>query len=258
MRRALVGGLLALFAAALAGCGSVPVSAPTPSPVLSPSPVPSTPIETSGATPSPDPSPTPTPIHSPGPEATPSRTPSRTSSPRQSARPVGSTPKPSLTPDPRNRFYSNDLTWYASPWYPGRHRIMEPFGCTPAPYYAPDPRCSHHEGYHHGVDIALPCGIEITAGVSGRVISPASPGTPGPAYGSTAFRIRTPAGQDVLIGHAQTVFVHPGDQVYRGERIALAGARGAPDGCHLHLEVRPAGDGYQQAVSPMRIAGLRG
>jgi len=134
---------------------------------------------------------------------------------------------------------------------------MEPFGCTPAPYYDPDPRCSHHEGYHHGVDIALPCGTEITAGVSGRVISPASPGTPGPAYGSTAFRIRTAAGQDVLIGHARTVFVAPGDHVRRGERIALAGARGAPDGCHLHLEVRPAGGGYQDAVSPMPIAHLR-
>lgn len=221
MRRAVVGVVLGLIAAALAGCGSPPATTPTPSPLASPSP-------------------------------------RRPPTPTQTPSPATPRPSASSTPDPRNRFYSRDKTWYASPWYPGRHRIMEPFGCTPAPYYDPDPRCSHHEGYHHGVDIALPCGTEITAGVSGRVISPASPGTPGPAYGRTAFRIRTAAGQDVLIGHARTVFVHPGDRVHRGERIALAGARGAPDGCHLHLEVRPAGGGYQDAVNPMPIAHLRG
>lgn len=194
------------------------------------------------ATPTPTLSPTHTATHAPTHKVTPGPKPS---------------PSASLTPDPRNRFYSNDKTWYASPWYPGRHQIMEPFGCTPAPYYPPDPRCSNHEGYHHGVDIALPCGEPITSGVNGRVIDPSSPGTPGPAYGSTAFRIRTQAGQDVLIGHARKVFVHPGDRVHRGELIALAGARGAPDGCHLHLEVRPAGGGYQEAVSPLPIAHLK-
>jgi murein DD-endopeptidase MepM/ murein hydrolase activator NlpD len=134
---------------------------------------------------------------------------------------------------------------------------MVEYGCSPAPYYDPDPRCPGHQGFHHGVDIAVPCGTPITAGVAGRVIPPDSPGTPGPAYGSTAFRIRTAAGQDVLIGHARRVFVRPGDAVRRGELIALAGSRGAPDGCHLHLEVRRHGGGYADAVSPMPIADLR-
>lgn len=253
MRHAVVGGLLGLIAAALVGCGSAPVSAPTPR-----SSVTTSPRREAASPPTPVLRPPRSPKSTPTPRPTPSLTPRPTSGPKATRK---STPKPGpsarLTPDPRNRFYSDDKTWYASVWYPGRHRIMEPFGCTPAPYYDPDPRCSHHEGYHHGVDIALPCGTEITAGVSGRVISPASPGTPGSAYGSTAFRIRTAAGQDVLIGHARTAFVHPGDRVRRGERIALAGARGAPDGCHLHLEVRPAGGGYQEAVSPMPIARLR-
>jgi len=250
MRRTAPAALLVLIAATVIGCGSEPVTAPRP--------VPSTTAAQRSS---------PGPAVSPTTRTTASATPTSGSTPRRTAHPT-STPSPirapkpgptaSLTPDPRNRFYSSDKTWYASPWYPGRHRIMEPYGCTPAPYYDPDPRCGHHEGFHHGVDIALPCGTEITSGVSGRVISPTSPGTPGPAYGSTAFRIRTAAGQDVLIGHARTVFVHPGDQVHPGERIALAGARGAPDGCHLHLEVRPAGGGYTDAVSPMRIAQLRG
>ena len=39
-------------------------------------------------------------------------------------------------------FYTDDKTWYTSPWFGGKHRIMIPFGCTEAPYYSPDPRCS--------------------------------------------------------------------------------------------------------------------
>lgn len=252
MRRALAAVLLVLIAVAVIGCGSPPGTAPAPGPAPSLSQSPR---------PSPNQSPTPSPTASPpsrnSAAPTPSPTPHRTPHPTHTVHAASTRPSASLTPDPRNRFYSHDKTWYASPWYPGKHQIMVPYGCTPAPYYAPDPRCSHQEGFHHGVDIALPCRTEITAGVSGRVISPTSPGTPGPAYGSLAFRIRTAAGQDVLIGHARTVFVHPGDHVHRGERIALAGSRGAPDGCHLHLEVRPAGGGYQDAVSPMKIAALR-
>lgn len=134
---------------------------------------------------------------------------------------------------------------------------MVEYGCTPAPYYDPDARCPNHQGFHHGVDIAMPCGTRIIAGVGGRVIDPSSPGTPGPAYGKTAFRIRTATDQDVLIGHAKTALVHPGDRVRVGQPIAVAGARGAPDGCHLHLEVRPAGGGVADAVDPMKLAQLR-
>ena len=50
-------------------------------------------------------------------------------------------PQPAITPDPRWVFYTDDKTWYSSPWFGGKHRIMIPFGCTEAPYYSPDPRC---------------------------------------------------------------------------------------------------------------------
>lgn len=134
---------------------------------------------------------------------------------------------------------------------------MIDYGCTSAPYYSPDSRCDDGQGFHHGIDVALPCGAEIRAGRSGRVISPDAPGAPGSAYGSTAFRIRISGDRDVLIGHARTVFVEPGDRIEKGDRIALAGARGAPDGCHLHLEVRAAGGGVSEARDPAKIIALR-
>lgn len=228
MRRPVLVALTVCSALLLIGCGGQPAQGPTRPAAESSPPIP-TPTITA--------KPTPEPTRKPKPSATPK-------------------PSSSLTPDPRNRFYTDDTTWYDSPWYVGRHRIMVDYGCTADPFYDPDPRCGDDHGFHHGVDIAMPCGTVITAGVNGRVIDPGRPGTPGPAYGKTAFRIRTAAGQDILIGHARTAFVRPGDRVEKGERIALAGSRGAPDGCHLHLEVRPADGGVADAVSPMHIAQL--
>jgi murein DD-endopeptidase MepM/ murein hydrolase activator NlpD len=37
-----------------------------------------------------------------------------------------------------------------------------------------------------------------------------------------------------------------------GQRIALASDAAAPDGCHLHFEVRPAGARHLDALRPAR------
>ncbi len=215
-----------------------------------------------------------------GPSAAPSRPPSPRASPAvpspvRSA-PVHSAPAPAPAsasasaptatastvpgdlrqPDPRWRFFASDHRWYRSAWFAGRHRVMVGFGCTRAPWYAADPRCPGHEGFHHGIDVAMRCGTLLYAGLPGRVVEPTSPGSPGPAYGAHAFRLRHD-GVDVLIGHARRVLVRPGQRVRRGEPVARASDAGAPDGCHLHFEVRPAGDGYLSAVDPARYLGLR-
>jgi murein DD-endopeptidase MepM/ murein hydrolase activator NlpD len=62
---------------------------------------------------------------------------------------------------------------------------------------------------------------------------------------------------DVLIGHAARVLVDPGDRVRPGQVIARAGARGAPDGCHLHFEQRRPDGGVASAVDPTRLLALR-
>lgn len=52
------------------------------------------------------------------------------------------------------------------------------------------------------------------------------------------------------------MFVRPGQRVHVGQRIALAADSGAPDGCHLHFEVRPRGGDYTTAVDPAPLLDL--
>jgi len=148
-----------------------------------------------------------------------------------------------------DRFWTKDDTRYFSPWFDGRHRIMIPYGCTRAPYYAPDPRCVRQRGFHHGIDIAMKCGTKLFSIVRGRIAPRWGAGSLGAAYGSKAFRLRS-KGRDYVFGHVRRSYFNPGQRIRRGELIARAGKRGAPDGCHLHFEVRPQGASYTQAVEP--------
>jgi len=159
--------------------------------------------------------------------------------------------------EPR-RFWVKDKHHYRSPWYAGTHRRMINYGCTRAPYYAPSPRCVKDRGFHHGVDIAMRCGNPLYAAFRGRVVNPRSAGALGSAYGKRAFRIRNAKrDKDIVIAHVRRVFVRPGERVERGQRIARASDAAAPDGCHLHFEVRPARADYTSAVDPERLLRAR-
>ena len=157
-------------------------------------------------------------------------------------------------PDPRWVFYSKDTTRYTSPWFAGAHRIMIPFGCTEAPYYSHDPRCPGEEGFHHGIDIAMPCGTRLFSDRRAWVVDHASLG---PAYGTNPLLLRNRRqGWDLVIGHTRQVFVEPGDKVHRGDVFARASDSGAPDGCHLHFEQRAVGGGVATAVRPRELLAL--
>jgi len=157
--------------------------------------------------------------------------------------------------DPDWVFYTSDKHHYTSPWYAGAHRIMVPFGCTKAPYYAHDPRCPGEEGFHHGIDVAMPCGTKLYAGKRARVVDHSDLG---PAYGVNPVLLRSRRlGWDLVIGHTRTVYVVPGDTVRKGEVFALASDSGAPDGCHLHFEQRAVGGGLDTAVWPRPLLALR-
>jgi murein DD-endopeptidase MepM/ murein hydrolase activator NlpD len=161
---------------------------------------------------------------------------------------------PAQARDPRWHFYTNDKHHYTSPWYARAHRIMVPFGCTRAPYYDPDPRCPGQEGFHHGIDIAMPCGTKLYAGRRARVVDHSSLG---PAYGTNPVLLRNRRlGWDLVIGHTRKVFVRPGDTVHKGDLFALASDNGAPDGCHLHFEQRAVEGGLSTAVWPRALLAL--
>ena len=156
--------------------------------------------------------------------------------------------------DPRWVFYTKDKTHYQSPWYGKAHRIMIPFGCTKAPYYSPDPRCTKDRGFHHGLDIAMPCGTPLYARFHARVVSNASLGS---AYGDNPVLLRNrKKGFDLVVGHTRKVYVQPGDMVKKGTMFARANDRGAPDGCHLHFEKRAVGGGLSTAVTPRELLKL--
>ncbi len=198
--------------------------------------------------------PTPAPAGPSGPSRTPSPSATRSASATATARPTAAPRRERA--DPRWRFYVADRARRTSPWFAGAHRVMIGFGCTRAPYYSPDPRCPGRQGFHHGIDVAMPCGTPLTSAVRGTVVDPSSPGAPGPAYGPHAFRIRT-GDVDVLVGHVLRVYVGPGDAVRPGRLVARANDQGAPDGCHLHFEVRRAGGGLGAAVDPAPYLRLR-
>jgi murein DD-endopeptidase MepM/ murein hydrolase activator NlpD len=201
--------------------------------------------------PSAEPSPTTSSANTVPAEPTPDRSPTVVASPTPPA-----SPSPTDQPDPRWRFYTDDRAWHTSPWFEGAHRVMIGYGCNTAPWYSHDPRCPGRQGFHHGIDVAIPCGTPLLSAVDGVVVDPSSRGAPGSAYGVRPFRIRT-GDHDVLIGHTTRVFVRPGQEVHPGQRIALVGDSGAPDGCHLHFEVRRAGGGLSTAMDPSRWLDLR-
>lgn len=156
------------------------------------------------------------------------------------------------------RFWVKDRRRFTSPWFAGERRKMIEYGCTRAPYYPPDPRCVKDRGFHHGLDVAMRCGTRLFSRYRGRVVAPDSAGALGPAYGANAFRIRSRRHDvDVVIGHTRKVYVGPGDVVRRGQLVARASDAAAPDGCHLHFEVRAKRGGLADAVRPHRYLRLR-
>ena len=155
-------------------------------------------------------------------------------------------------PDPRWVFYTDDKTWYTSPWFGGKHRIMIPFGCTEAPYYSPTPGAR--------------TSTASTTASTWRWRAAPSCTPPGGRPSSTRHRwgrrtarhpllLRTEK-WDLVIGHVRKRYVEPGDVVPRGRLIALASDNGAPDGCHLHFEKRAPGGGLDSATYPKGLLDL--
>jgi murein DD-endopeptidase MepM/ murein hydrolase activator NlpD len=87
--------------------------------------------------------------------------------------------------------------------------------------------------FHEGIDFPAEVGTSIVAAASGKVVFAGYH----PEYGKM---IEVDHGNGLLTRYAHTsqVFVHEGDLVVRGQRLASVGSTGRSTGPHLHFEVR--------------------
>jgi murein DD-endopeptidase MepM/ murein hydrolase activator NlpD len=122
---------------------------------------------------------------------------------------------------------------------PRRRAVMRTsgFGLRRDPF---DPR---HFEFHTGVDISCPRGSEVLAARDGRVVFTGWKG----GYGNLVI-VEHEHGYRSFYGHLYKPLVRPGDQVKRGEVIALSGNTGRTTGPHLHFEVRRSGTAVNPGV----------
>jgi murein DD-endopeptidase MepM/ murein hydrolase activator NlpD len=94
-----------------------------------------------------------------------------------------------------------------------------------------------YEKFHSGLDFGADYGEVIRSAAPGYVIFAGWYG----GYGNTVI---IDHGNDVttLYGHSDGLYVQEGQQVQRGEPIALVGSTGLSTGPHLHFELRSNGE----------------
>ncbi len=91
--------------------------------------------------------------------------------------------------------------------------------------------------WHSGIDYAADYGEPIKAMEDGTVILAGVNG----GYGNCVI-IDHGGGVSTLYGHAQRLLVKKGQDVVKGQTIALVGSTGLSTGPHLHFEVRVKGE----------------
>lgn len=112
---------------------------------------------------------------------------------------------------------------------PGHYTISSPFGYRTHPIFGT-------RMLHGGIDISVPSGTSVYAGADG-VVSIAE-------YSSSAgnyIMINHGGGFSTVYMHNSKLLVKVGDQVKRGQRIALSGSTGWSTGPHCHFGVRKDG-----------------
>ncbi len=89
------------------------------------------------------------------------------------------------------------------------------------------------QSFHEGIDFPAEAGTLIVAAASGKVVAAGLH----PQYGRMV-EIDHGNGLVSRYAHTSQVFVHEGDLVVRGQRVAAVGSTGRSTGPHLHFEVR--------------------
>ncbi|RPI83849.1 MAG: M23 family metallopeptidase [Chloroflexi bacterium] len=141
---------------------------------------------------------------------------------------------------------------FAEPPGPDTWLLVQPYGNTVSAFYQRSSTYQAGQGLHFGIDLASRCGFPIVAIGDGIVAK-----VDAKEHGSAPHNLMIdhPNGYASFYGHLyETPNLSPGQQVHRGEVIAMVGD---PDeSCtsrpHLHLEIRNAG-AYNRAYNPINL-----
>jgi murein DD-endopeptidase MepM/ murein hydrolase activator NlpD len=126
--------------------------------------------------------------------------------------------------------FDRKLEFLAKPTlWPARGFITSGFGSRPSPF-------GRGGDFHNGVDIKVPIGSPVYAAGAGRVTEADTMS----GYGLRVV-ISHDYGLETVYAHLKKSEVRPGQQVRRGQLIALSGNSGRTTGSHLHYEVRVGG-----------------
>ncbi len=99
----------------------------------------------------------------------------------------------------------------------------------------PDP-LTGSPGYHHGVDVAAPVGMEVHAARDGQVVQAGID----PVLGNVVV-LAHEGGYQTVYGHLRVILVALNQRVRSGMIIGEVGSTGRSTGAHLHFEVRRKG-----------------
>jgi murein DD-endopeptidase MepM/ murein hydrolase activator NlpD len=116
-----------------------------------------------------------------------------------------------------------DFGWQLSLRLPATGTITSPFG---------------HDGsrWHAGLDVGILQSLSVTAAAPGRVTDVGYlPGYDG--YGAIVA-IEHRSGYSTLYAHLSQPLVRPGQLVWTGQQIGIAGCTGWCTGTHVHFELR--------------------
>ena len=124
------------------------------------------------------------------------------------------------------------------PLPPRAGRFLRPLAGPVVTGFGPQPDGLHNDG----INIAAPQGAAVHSAEAGRV---AYAGNELPGYGNLLL-IRHRGGWVSAYAHNDRLLVARGDEVQRGQRIALVGSSGRVTSPQLHFELRRQG----RAVDP--------
>jgi len=96
--------------------------------------------------------------------------------------------------------------------------------------------------FHSGLDLAAPEGTPIYAMLGGEVVKAKFADD----YGN--YIILDHGDFQTLYAHCLTLCVEAGQQVEKGQQIALVGSTGSATGSHLHVEFRSGGQRFDPSV----------